>query len=355
MTPSTTPAPADAPDLDTPDISVRGRDTAAEVAPVQRSVRRIALLILSRYGTLIGLLIMLIVFTIKSPTGFLSLANFYNVLSQGSLTAIIAAGLTMTLVVGEFDLSIGYAASFAGLLSVGFMAHNHLPVVIAIVLMLAIGAGIGTVNGLLVTKVRINAVIATLGIGTILTGVGFAYSQFPIASGIPADFTQIALGRLIFGIPNLIFIMLIVLAVLWVVLNKTALGQKMQAVGGNIEAARLSGIRVDRVKTFAFAVSGICAAGTGILLSSLLGSGTLAAADGYLLDAFAAVFLGSATLRDGEFHIVGTLVGVLIIAVAFNGLSVFGAPTWFQPIFKGGILVLAVGLSTLARRYAKAS
>jgi len=145
-----------------------------------------------------------------------------------------------------------------------------------------------------------------------------------------------------------------VLAILWVILNKTDLGQKMQAVGGNIEAARLSGIRVDRVKMFAFATAGVCAAITGTLLSSLLGSGTLAAADGYLLDAFAAVFLGSATLRDGEFHILGTLIGVLIIAVGFNGLSIFGAPTFFQPIFKGAILVLAVGLSTLARRYSKA-
>ena len=114
----------------------------------------------------------------------------------------------------------------------------------------------------------------------------------------------------------------------------------------------LSGIRVDRIKMFAFATSGFCAALTGILLSSLLGSGTLAAADGYLLDAFAAVFLGSATLREGQFHIVGTLVGVLVLAVGFNGLSIFGAPTFFQPIFKGGVLILAVGLSALARRYA---
>ena len=146
--------------------------------------------------------------------------------------------------------------------------------------------------------------------------------------------------------------MLVLLVVLWTVLNKTDIGQAMQAVGSNIEAARLSGIRVDRIKMFAFATSGFCAALTGILLSSLLGSGTLAAADGYLLDAFAAVFLGSATLREGQFHIVGTLVGVLVLAVGFNGLSIFGAPTFFQPIFKGGVLIVAVGLSALARRYA---
>ena len=330
------------------------RTTVLAAAAANGNRRRKILMIVSRYGTLIGLLGMIVAFTIKAPTTFLTLPNFLNILNQSSLTAIIAAGLTMTLVVGEFDLSIGYVASFAGLIVVGFVARDGLPVLIGIPLVLLIGAAIGTVNGFLVTKVRINAVIATLGVGTILVGLGFAYSSFPIAAGVPAEFISIALGKPILGIPNPIFIMLVVLAILWVILNKTDLGQKMQAVGGNIEAARLSGIRVDRVKMFAFATAGVCAAITGTLLSSLLGSGTLAAADGYLLDAFAAVFLGSATLRDGEFHILGTLIGVLIIAVGFNGLSIFGAPTFFQPIFKGAILVLAVGLSTLARRYSKA-
>jgi ribose transport system permease protein len=218
-----------------------------------------------------------------------------------------------------------------------------------------VGIFIGLVNGFLVTKVRINAVIATIGVGTMLTGIGFSYSAFPIAIGIPRAFTEISLGRALFGVPNPVFIMAALLIIMWTILNKTDLGQRMQAVGSNIEAARLSGIRVDRMKMFAFATAGFCAALTGVLLTSLLGSGTLAAADGYLLDAFAAVFLGSATLREGQFHILGTLIGVLILAVGFNGLSIFGAPTYFQPIFKGGVLVLAVGLSSLARRYASAA
>lgn len=327
---------------------------ATPTAAVAGGRRRRILMIVSRYGTLIGLAGMIVAFTIKAPTTFMSVPNFINILNQSSLTAIIAAGLTMTLVVGEFDLSIGYVASFAGLIVVGMIARDGLPILLAIPIVLLVGASIGTFNGFLVTKVRINAVIATLGVGTVLTGLGFAYSSFPIASNVPKEFVQISLGKPILGIPNPILIMLLVLAILWVILNKTDLGQKMQAVGGNIEAARLSGIRVDRVKMFAFATAGVCAALTGTLLSSLLGSGTLAAADGYLLDAFAAVFLGSATLRDGEFHILGTLIGVLIIAVGFNGLSIFGAPTFFQPIFKGAILILAVGLSTLARRYSKA-
>jgi ribose transport system permease protein len=324
---------------------------AVPASPPSVNYKRVLLTFISRYGTIIGLAAMIFFFSINAPNIFFSRANFLNILSQASLTAIIAAGLTFTLVVGEFDLSIGNVASFVGLVVTGLMAKEGLPIGISILFALMIGTAIGTTSGFLITKVRINAVIATIGVGTMLAGIGFSYSAFPIAAGIPRDFTQIALGRAFFGIPNPVLIMVLVVVVLWTVLNKTDIGQKMQAVGSNIEAARLSGIRVDRYKMLAFSTAGFCSALTGTLLASLLGSGTLAAADGYLLDAFAAVFLGSATLREGEFHIVGTLVGVLILAVGFNGLSIFGAPTHFQPIFKGAVLILAVGMSTLARRY----
>jgi ribose transport system permease protein len=146
--------------------------------------------------------------------------------------------------------------------------------------------------------------------------------------------------------------MIVVTALLWVLVERTSIGQSIQAVGGNPLAARFSGIRVDRIKIMGFMVAGVCAAITGILLASALGSGTTSAADSYLLTAFAAVFLGSATLRDGEFHIIGTLFGGLIIAIGFNGLAIFGAPTFYQYVFQGAILILAVGLSSLGRRYA---
>jgi len=320
-------------------------------APRARNMKY--LLLFSRYGTLTGLLLMIVAFTIKAPHNFFTLTNAQNILNQSSFTAIIASGLTITLVVGEFDLSIGYVGSFIGLIVVGLIVNDHVPVFIAVTGVIVAGAAIGAFNGVLVAKMKINAVIATLGVGTILTGLGFAYSHFPIAEGVPPAFTQLAQGAFLFGIPNPITFTALVLSFLWIVLNKTDLGQKMQAIGGNIGAARLSGIRVDRIKIIAFATAGVCAAITGVLLSGLLGSGTLGAADGYLLDSFAAVFLGSATLRDGEFHILGTFIGVIIISVGFNGLSIFGAPTFFQPVFKGTILILAVGLSSLARRYAK--
>ena len=296
---------------------------------------------------------MIVVFSIAAPTYFFTFSNFVNILNQSSLTGIIAGGLTVAIIVGELDLSIGFSASFAGVLVTGLMVYQKLSVPAAIGVVLLIGIVLGVVNGLIVAKLRVNSVIATLGTGSIIVGINYAYSTgTPIASGVPDAFLNIALGTF-FGIPNNILIMAVVLICLWLLINRTELGQRIQAVGGNIEAARLSGIRVDRVKIFAFIVSAVCAAITGILLSSLIGSGTTTAADAYLLNAFAAVFLGSATLKDGEFHIPGTLVGVLIIGIGFNGLAIFGAPTFYQYLFQGAILIAAVALSTVARRYSK--
>ena len=310
--------------------------------------------IFARYATIIGLAAMILAFSLLSPKAFPTLGNFTNVLNQASLAMIIAGGLTLAVVVGELDLSIGFAASLHGILVTGLVVHDKLPIPLAVVIVIALGAVIGIVNGFIVTKMKVNSVIATLGVGTILTGLAFAYSAgVPIVAGVPEAFLQLSLGRWLFGIPNNIVVMALVLGGLWVLVERTSIGQEIQAVGGNAAAARLAGINVDRVKTLGFVVSGMCAALTGILLASRLGSGTASAADSYLLTAFAAVFLGSATLRDGEFHVLGTFVGALIIAFGFNGLNIFGAPTFSQYVFQGAILIVAVGLSSLGRLLAE--
>jgi ribose transport system permease protein len=323
-------------------------------ARVAGAGRRTLLAFIAKYGTIIGMFLMIVAFSVWAPKAFFSWSNFLNILNQAALTAIISGGLTMVLIVGEMDLSIGYHGSLAGVLVTGFMVKQGLPVWLAIVAVLGIGALIGSINGLVVTKFKVTSVIATLGIGTMLIGATFAYSTgVPIASGIPKGFTAITLSRAVGGIPNNIFYMLGVLFLLWLLVNRTDLGQQIQAVGGSIEAARLSGIRVDRVKIIAYIASGVCAALTGILLASWIGSGTASAADSYLLNAFAATFLGSATLKDGEFHILGTFIGVLIIGIGLNGIAILGFPTFYQYVFQGFILVLAVGLSSVARQLAK--
>jgi ribose transport system permease protein len=311
---------------------------------------RSSLAIFARYATIIGLALMIVIFSILSPDAFPTLNNFINVLNQASLATIIAGGLTLAVIVGELDLSIGYAASLHGILVTGLIVHNKMPIALAIVIVLALGALIGVINGLIVTKLRVNSVIATLGVGTIIVGLAFAYSSgVPIVAGVPEGFLQLSLGRWLLGIPNPIIVMAIVVAGLWLLVERTAIGQEIQAVGGNPIAARLAGIDVDRIKILGFVISAVCAALTGALLASRLGSGTTSAADSYLLTAFAAVFLGSATLRDGEFHVLGTFIGTLIIVFGFNGLNIFGAPTFSQYVFQGAILVAAVALSSLGR------
>jgi ribose transport system permease protein len=320
---------------------------SAPLPPLSR-----ALLFVSKYGTLFALAGLLIGFSAASPSVFPTVSNLVNILNQVSLTAIISCGLTIAVIAGEFDLSVGYHASFAGVLVTGLLTKEQLPVYAAILVTLAVGAGIGLVNGLLVAKARINAIIATLGVGTLLVGFAYGYSQgVPFSAGLPNSFLNLTSGKLL-HVPYDIFFMAIVAAALWLFVNKTDAGHSTQAVGGNAEAARLSGIRTERVKMTAFVICAIAAALTGILLSSLVGSGTIGAGDSYLLNAFAAVYLGSATMHDGEFHILGTIIGVLIIGVGFNGLSIFGLSTFYQYLFNGGILIVAVGLSTVARRYA---
>ena len=329
--------------------------SGTSIAPRQLSPgARIGLAIFARYATIIGLALMIVIFSILSPDAFPTLNNFVNVLNQASLATIIAGGLTLAVVVGELDLSIGYAASLHGVLVTELIVHDKLPIALAIVIVLALGALIGVVNGLIVTKLRVNSVIATLGVGTIIVGLAFAYSSgVPIVAGVPEGFLQLSLGRWLFGIPNPIIIMAVVVVGLWVLVERTAIGQEIQAVGGNPIAARLAGINVDRIKILGFVISAVCAALTGALLASRLGSGTTNAANSYLLTAFAAVFLGSATLRDGEFHVLGTFIGTLIIVFGFNGLNIFGAPTFSQYVFQGTILVVAVALSSLGRMLAE--
>lgn len=308
-----------------------------------------------RYGALLVLGILVVGTSLLEPTTFATYDNFINILNQSALSAIIAMGLTFALVTGEFDLSIGNVASLSGVVCLSTMVNQDIGIVAALVLAVAIGAVVGLINGLVVTLLNVNALVATLGIGTVAVGVNYAVAGgTPIGLPDPGGFIQLTLGRFL-GIPYPVFMMFGLAAILWFILNRTVLGQSMQAVGGNPVAAQLSGIRVDRVRVFAFVICGICAALTGILLASRTGSAAVSGGDSYLLAAFAAAFFGSAVLRDGEFHVLGTLVGVITVSVGFNAIALIGLETYWQYLFQGLLLILGVGVGSLARRRAAAA
>jgi ribose transport system permease protein len=309
--------------------------------------------VLGTYGTIIVLLLMLVIFSALKPGTFATVANFRNIVNDMSIATIVAAGLTIPLVAGDFDLSIGYVASFSGILVVGLLSRNQLPIPLAIAIVVAMGTLIGVVNGIVVSKLGVNAFIATLGTGTVVIGLNYAY-----AGGIPLqlthsrEFTGIAIGR-IAGVPHLVLLMAGILTALWIILNRTVQGQHIKAIGVSPESARRAGILVDRTRIVAFAIAATCAATGGVLMASNLGSGQVTAGDGFMLTSFSAAFLGSAALREGQFHIVGTLLGVLTVAVGNNGLAMIGAPIFTQFVFTGSLLVLAVALGGIGRRFAR--
>jgi ribose transport system permease protein len=303
-----------------------------------------------RYGSLGMLAALVLVVTALAPTTFATTDNVVNVLNQSALAALIAMGLTFPLVTGEFDLSIGNTASLSGVAACSMIVNSHASTVVAFAMAISIGALIGLLNGLIVTVLNVNALVATLGVGTMAVGVNYAVADGqPVALKDPNAFLDISLGRFL-GLPYPVWIMLALAALLWLLLNRTVLGQSMQAVGGNPVASRLSGIRVERVRVVAFVICGSLAGLTGVLLATRTASAAVSAGDSYLLSAFAAAFFGSAVLRDGQFHILGTLVGVITVAVGFNAIALIGMATYWQYLFQGLLLIIGVGVGTVARR-----
>lgn len=327
---------------------------AEAIVPRRSAVQSITLFV-GKFGALIVLGLLIIAFTIISPQYFLSWGNIVQIFNQSALAAIIACGLTLVLATNQFDLSVGNTASLAGV-SVAFLMINGIPIALAIFLALLIGVVIGLLNSLLVTRLGVNALVATLGVGSVAVGVNYFITggaAQPFGSVVP-EFSLISVGMWL-GVPRNVYYMLFIVAILWVLLNRTDLGRNIQAVGGNAEAARLAGVGVKGATTAAFVVCSVCAAATGILLASVIGSGQPTGGDGFTLSAFAAAFLGTAVLREGQFHIIGTLVGVVTVSVGFNGLALAGVPSYVQFLFQGLLLIAAVSFSTVARKLIKQS
>jgi len=295
-----------------------------------------------RYGTVLGLLVLFGVFAALKPNVFFTGRNILNIFNQISLLGICAAGLTVCLVLNEFDLSIGAVATLGAVLAAGWLPHTH--PAIGVVGVIAVCAGIGLVNGLIITTLRVSSFMTTLGTMTVLTGFSYWYTSGSgsiLYSGIPKGFLQIGKGSFL-HIPYLIFFMVGVLVVLHVLLNHTTTGRRMYAVGGSPEAARFAGISARRLKILGFVLSGSLAGLTGVLLVARLGLAEPTIGDRFLFDSFTVAFLGAASIRVGRFHILGTLIGTLIMGTIFNGFTLLDVPYHLQLIVQGAILIAAV-------------
>ena len=309
--------------------------------------------LVSRYGTIVSLVVCVLIFSALRPDVFATSQNFLSILNQVSILGIIALGLTVALVQGLFDLSLAAMATLGGFMVTKWLSEGTIgSPAVAIVTMLLIALAIGCFNGIVVAYGGVSAFIATLAVGSILTGVVLGISKSAtVLSGIPDGFLVMGQGK-IGPIPAPVVFLVIVAALLYVFLEQTQTGRHMYAIGGNAETARLSGIAVKRYALIALGISAMCAALGGMIVAANLGVGRpQGVGDTYLLDSFAAAFIGASTLRPGRFHILGTVIGVLLIGVINNGLSIMGVETFWQYAVRGLILLLAVfGASFLVAR-----
>ena len=308
---------------------------------------------LRRYGTLIGFALILVFFAARLPDTFLTARNWLNISQQVSMLMVVAAGMTVVMVMGDFDLSVGSTASLSGIVAALLFTFGY-PVWAAIGIALLVGLLGGLFNGLLVSFVGILPFVATLATLTMFSGVAFVVSGGKTISGraIPEEFGNFARDGIALGpvtVPNLTIVAVVVVGLVWVLLEQTTFGRRLYAIGGNIEAAHLSGVPVRRLKLIAFALTGLSAAGGGLLYASRVASANPTQGSGLMLNAIAATFLGMTMSEQGEPRVLATVIGVLILGVLDNGLTQMSVDSYVRQVLVGAIIVLAVAASSISK------
>lgn len=293
--------------------------------------------------SLIALLFLIVVVSFLNPN-FFTVDNILNILRQTSINAIIAVGMTLVILTAGIDLSVGSVLALCGAFAATLIAME-VPVLVAVPTALFAGAVLGAISGIIIAKGKVQAFIATLVTMTLLRGVTMVYTEGrPISTGFTdtADaFAWFGTGYAL-GIPVPVWIMVVVFAAVWYLLNHTRFGRYIYALGGNESATRLSGIDVDKVKIGAYAICGLLAALAGIIVTSRLSSAQPTAGMGYELDAIAAVVLGGTSLMGGKGRIMGTLIGALIIGFLNNALNLLDVSSYYQMIAKATVILAAV-------------
>lgn len=292
-------------------------------------------------GALIALVLLVVVIGIISPD-FRTVSNFLSLLRQSSINGFIAFGMTCVILTGGIDLSVGSTLALSTALCAGLI-KGGMPVGLALILALAIGTALGLISGILVTKGRLQPFIATLVTMTVYRGLTMIYMDGKPISGLGDSFALKFVGKgKIFGIPVPVILFIIIFAVFMFLLEKTVFGRRVYATGSNAQAAKLAGVNIARTKLAVYAISGVMAALSGLILLSRLGSAQPNLGEGYELDAIASVALGGTSMNGGRGRIWGTFVGVLIIAVLNNGLNILGVSSYYQDVVKGIVILIAV-------------
>lgn len=301
-----------------------------------------------KYGTIIGFFIIFIIFALLSPN-FLTFNNIFHILRQISILSCLAIGITIVLATGDFDLSVGNFVALIGVMLAGFFRMGFsLPIVI--ILSLALGLLAGAINGFLVAVIGIPAIIATLATGSIAQGFTFWFTKgYPIFEGMTKSYLLIA-GGYIYKIPVPVILVTILAIITHFFLNFTKGGRHLYAIGGNRLAARYAGIKVTRMRIISYLICAFFAAIGAIILTSRLGSGQPGAGASLTLEAYAAAFIGCSVIKEGQFHILGTLLGTLILGTLSNGLTILNVSYYMQNIIVGLVLITAVSAYSFQKK-----
>lgn len=287
-------------------------------------------------------------FALWTPESFLTPGVWRTLLDAEAITAMAALAALIPLVTGTFNLAVGAEVGMAGIVSAYLLAEAGLPVPFTVALTLLAGAAIGLVSGLLVTKAKIDSFIATLGMSSVLLAGMSWLSMSQQILNLGPTFAKLAQTQF-WGVTLPVYVLLVVAAVCWYLLERTPIGRRMYAVGYNPDGARLAGVQVARLQVGALVAGGVLAALAGILLTARINAGDPTVGPGVLLPALTAVFLGSTQFRGGRFNVWGTVVAVYVLAVGIKGLQLVGAPSWINELFNGLALLVAVGASKWER------
>jgi ribose transport system permease protein len=326
--------------------------TAPVVTSTPATARRRPSFGISNAGLWAFLLVLVALFAVTTQ-GFFTPNNALNVIRQMSILAIAAFGSSFVIFSGGLDLSIGSNAALSGVVA-AMVARDtgaFLPVEFSWLVGVFVGAMVGIINGLIIVRFKISPIITTLGTLTIARGLALLLTGGVSLFGVPNSFQGLGRGFVVPGVlANPVAIMFILLIVGSLVLQRTSFGLYVYSVGGNEEAARLSGVPVNRVKLMVYLIGGATAGLAGVVLASRLGSGQAAGSQGLELDVITAIVLGGASISGGSGSMIGTFVGVLIISILENGMTLANIDPFYQQIVKGMALLLAVGLEEWRKR-----
>ncbi|HAI05956.1 MULTISPECIES: ABC transporter permease [Pantoea] len=297
-------------------------------------------------GTLIGLLIIVVTFSFLSPV-FFTLPNLLNILQQSSINALIALGMTLVIISGGIDLSVGPTAALSAVLGATLMVAG-VPVPLAILATLGVGALCGLFSGTLIAYAGLQPFIVTLGGLSLFRAIALIYTGGNPIFGIPLSFRSVVNSTL-FGVPMPIVVVAVIALLLWTVMNKTPLGEYILAIGGNEEAARVAGVPVKRTKVTVYIFSGLLASLASLILIGRLGAAEPTIGNLWELDAIAAAAIGGASLMGGKGSVFGTLIGVIILGVLRNGLTLLNIQAFYQLLATGLIIIIAMLIDRATR------